>query len=47
MMRTLCGGSMAQTTIQVAGFAGRLRSVDDDRGSTPSKQKAETGRAER
>ena len=37
MMTTLCGGSMAQTTVQVAGFAGRLRSVDDDRGPTASK----------
>lgn len=47
MMTSLRDGSKVSTTVCAGGFAGGLRSVDDDRGPSASNQKAVTGGAER
>ncbi len=46
MMTSLRDGSKVRTTVRTGGFTEGLRSVDDDRGPTASKQRAETGGGE-
>ena len=47
MMTTLRDGSIARAAVGTEDLPGCLKSVDDDRGPTASKQKAETGGTER
>ena len=47
MMTSLRDGSKVWTAVGTEDLPGCLKSVDDDRGPTASRQKAETGGAER